>query len=132
LYIIVYGFFEFRRERQRFFESDFIDRIKDVRKRYERTVQEYAYLFHHVLIMVCPPAESYYSDEEIKARKIAAYRIEEELNPPGFHDSMRRHTDEYGITNMDEVFIDMEKAKTKLKRGKKSRRKCRIQTSKPG
>jgi hypothetical protein len=112
----VRGFFEFRRERQRRLESDLIDGIKDVKKIYERTVQEYAYLFHHVLTMVCPlllklPAESYYSDEEVEAREIAAYKIEEKLNPPGFHESIRRHTDEYGITDMDKVFDDMKKAR---------------------
>jgi hypothetical protein len=124
----VHGFYEFRRERQRWLESDLIDGIKDIKKIYERTVQEYAYLFHHVLTMVCPlllklPAESYYSDEEIEAKQIAAYKIEKELNPPGFHDSMRRHTDEYGIVNMDEVGKDMEKARKKLKRRKKSGRR---------
>ena len=112
----VRGFFEFRRERQRRLESDLIDGIKDIKKRYEKTVQEYAYLFHHVLTMVCPlllklPAESYYSDEEVEAREIAAYKIEEKLNPPGFHESIRRHTDEYGITDMDKVFDDMKKAR---------------------
>ena len=65
----VNGFFEFQRERLRFFESELFDWIKDAKKYYETTVQEYAYLFHHVLAMVCPlllklPAESYYSEED--------------------------------------------------------------------
>jgi hypothetical protein len=37
------GFFEFRREEQRRIESDLVDGIKDLKKRYENTVQEYAY-----------------------------------------------------------------------------------------
>jgi hypothetical protein len=89
----VHGFLEFRREVQNQLESDLIEGIKDIKKRYENTVQEYAYLFHHVLAMVCPlllklPAKSYYSDEELEAKRTAAYELEEKLNPPGFHESI--------------------------------------------
>ena len=120
----VRGFFEFRREEQRRLEYDLIDGIKDIKKRYESTVQEYAYLFHHVLTMVCPlllklPAESYYSDEELEAKRIAAYKLEEKLNPPGFHESIRRHTDEHGITDMNKVFDDMKKARMNHNKKKK-------------
>jgi hypothetical protein len=124
----VRGFFEFRREKQRRIESDLVDGIKDLKKRYENTVQEYAYLFHHVLAMVCPlllklPAESYYSDEELEAKTIAAFKLEEKLNPPGFHESIRRHTDERGITDMNKVFGDMKKARMNQKKKKKERLK---------
>ena len=126
----VRGFFEFRREEQRRLESDLIDGIKDIKKRYESTVQEYAYLFHHVLTMVCPlllklPAESYYSDEELEAKRIAAYKLEEKLNPPGFHESIRRHTDEYGITDMNKVIDDMKKARMNQNKKKKSGRRTK-------
>ena len=40
----VRGFFEFRREEQRRLESDLIDGIKDIKKRYESTVQEYMHI----------------------------------------------------------------------------------------
>jgi hypothetical protein len=120
----VRDFFEFRRKKQRESESDLIDGIKDIKKRYENTVQEYAYLFHHVLAMVCPlllklPAESYYSDEELEAETIASYKLEEKLNPPGFHESIHRHTDERGITDMKKVFDDMKKARTNHKKENK-------------
>jgi hypothetical protein len=120
----VHGFLEFRREKQRRSESDLIDGIKDIKKRYENTVQEYAYLFHHVLAMVCPlllklPAESYYSDEELEAKRIAAYELEEKLNPPGFHETTRRHTDERGITDMNKVFGDMKRTRTNHKKKSK-------------
>ena len=120
----VHGFLEFRREKQRRSESDLIDGIKDIKKRYENTVQEYAYLFHHVLAMVCPlllklPAQSYYSEEELEAKRIAAYELEEKLNPPGFHESIRRHTDERGITDMNKVFGDMKRARTNHKKKNK-------------
>ena len=123
----VNGFHEFRRERHRYLESDLSDWIKDTKMQYEKTIQEYAYLFHYVLAMVCPlllklPAESYYTVEDIKARELAAYEIEKELNPPGFHDSMRRHTDEYGITHMDEVLNDMKKINRKKRPGITSRK----------
>jgi hypothetical protein len=120
----VHGFLEFRREVQNQLESDLIDGIKDIKKRYENTVQEYAYLFRHVLAMVCPlllklPAESYYSDEELEAKRIAAYELEEKLNPPGFHESIHRHTDERGITDMNKVFGDMKRARTNHKKKSK-------------
>jgi hypothetical protein len=120
----VHGFLEFRREVQNQLESDLIDGIKDIKKRYENTVQEYAYLFRHVLAMVCPlllklPAESYYSDKELEAKRIAAYELEEKLNPPGFHESIRRHTDERGITDMNKVFGDMKRARTNHKKKSK-------------
>jgi hypothetical protein len=123
----VNGFHEFRRERHRYFESDLADWIKDTKKQYEKTIQEYAYLFHHVLAMVCPlllklPAESYYTIEDIKARELAAFEIEKELNPLGFHESMHRHTDEYGITHMDEVLNDMKKVNRKKRLGIRTRK----------
>jgi hypothetical protein len=48
-------------------ESELFDWIKDARDNYERTIHEYAYLFHNVLAMICPfllklPAESYYTE----------------------------------------------------------------------
>ena len=123
----VQGFNEFRRQRQNLLESDLIERIKDLKKSYEKTVNEYAYLFGHMLRMVCPlllklPAESYYSDEEIEANERAAYSIEEELNPPGFHDSIRRHTDEYGYIDIIEVIDDMKKARINHNKKKKVQR----------
>jgi hypothetical protein len=74
--------------------------------------------------MVCPlllklPAESYYSDEELEAKRIAAYELEEKLNPPGFHESIHRHTDERGIIDMNKVFGDMRRARTNHKKKSK-------------
>jgi hypothetical protein len=68
-------------------------------------------------------AESYYSDEELEAKTIAAFKLEEKLNPPGFHESIRRHTDERGITDMNKVFGDMKKARMNQKKKKKERLK---------
>jgi hypothetical protein len=50
----VNGFHEYRRERLRFIESNVFNWINDVKRMYEKTIQEYSYLFHHVLTMVCP------------------------------------------------------------------------------
>jgi hypothetical protein len=74
--------------------------------------------------MVCPlllklPAESYYSDEELEAKTIAAYKLEEKLNPPGFHESIRQHTGERDITDKNKVFGDMKKARMNHKKKKK-------------
>jgi hypothetical protein len=31
-------------------------------------------------------------DEELEAKTLAAYKLEEKLNPAGFHESIRRNT----------------------------------------
>jgi hypothetical protein len=51
---VIQGYFKVREEHFKEIESNFVNKIKYIKKNYKQTIQEYAFLFRHILNNFCP------------------------------------------------------------------------------